>query len=115
MSTDLFDAENHENPIFINESDIKKIDERKAIEDSDHILTAELFSDKKSIVVVSVSEPKIAAAIKLKKNKNMGLKQFKQKHDDVKDQLDKLKQQKISDIFGDCNLYNYDEISDKYA
>jgi len=119
MSTDLFDAENPENPIFINEIDIKKIEERKAIEDSDHILTDELFSDKKTIVMDSVAEPKMKPIIKFKKPKNIGLKQFKEKHDEVKHQLDKLKQQRISDIFGDFHLFyesdNYDEIADKYA
>ena len=102
----------------------KKMEERKLVEESDHILTNELFGlgQTHDHIPTITSNAIIANAISAKASKStksyQKINEEKQKEKSVKIRQKKAEIQKTKEIFGDSidpNIEYYSSLEDKYS
>lgn len=94
-----------------NEEQIRKLEERKLVEESDHMLTQDLFSNNKNVnnnnnnIKNNINETNIKKKTKLYKS-NKETNEQKQKEIAVKKKEEKLLQKKHVELFGEAEEDN---------
>jgi len=115
MSDNWEDWENQDFVIPVlnvpNEEQLKRLEERKLVEESDNALTKDLFSNEEDLalkqVEIKISVKPLPKAEKKAPNKNIPNKQKeneqKQKELSKKNKEDKLRKQRERELYGEAN------------
>jgi hypothetical protein len=107
-----------------NKEHLKKLEERKLVEESDNVLTKELFEDKslKQVINVNINVNTNANA-NANQNKEIYLKnkitkqkenEIKQKETSKKNKETKLQKENEVELFGEAEDYYYEDYEEKY-
>ena len=103
-----------------NKEHLKKLEERKLVEESDNILTKELFEDKSVKQVINVTahtntnttqNKEIYLKNKITKQKEN---EIKQKETAKKNKETKLQKENEVELFGEAEDYYYEDYEEKY-
>ena len=103
-----------------NKEHLKKLEERKLVEESDNILTKELFEDKSVKQVINVTahtntnttqNKEIYLKNKITKQKEN---EIKQKETSKKNKETKLQKENEVELFGESEDYYYEDYEEKY-
>ena len=114
------EIENDNTPVLnvTNKEHLKQMEERKLVEESDNILTKELFEDKnvKQVINVTVNtnttqNKEIYLKNKITKQKEN---EIKQKEIAKKNKEVKLQKENEVELFGEAEDYYYEDYEDKY-
>lgn len=104
----------------LNAAQLKQLEERKLVEESDNALTKDLFSDDKQSVlkIVTKQQTKTTTTKKYNREKlvtNKEINERKQKEISKKNKEDKLFKKKLAETFGDAEEDNeYAEYEDQF-
>ena len=104
----------------LNAAQLKQLEERKLVEESDNALTKDLFSDDKQSVlkIVTKQQTKTTTTKKCNREKlvtNKEINERKQKEISKKNKEDKLFKKKLAETFGDAEEDNeYAEYEDQF-
>ena len=116
------EIENDNTPVLnvTNKEHLKQMEERKLVEESDNILTKELFEDKNVKQVINVT---VTVNTNTTQNKEIYLKnkitkqkenEIKQKEIAKKNKEVKLQKENEVELFGEAEDYYYEDYEDKY-
>ena len=116
------EIENDNTPVLnvTNKEHLKQMEERKLVEESDNILTKELFEDKNVKQVINVT---VTVNTNTNTNKEIYLKnkitkqkqnEIKQKEIAKKNKEVKLQKENEVELFGEAEDYYYEDYEDKY-
>ena len=116
------EIENDNTPVLnvTNKEHLKQMEERKLVEESDNILTKELFEDK-SVKPVTITS--VTANTNTTQNKEIYLKnkitkqkenEIKQKETSKKNKETKLQKENEVELFGEAEDYYYEDYEEKY-
>ena len=127
------EIENDNTPVLnvTNKEHLKQMEERKLVEESDNILTKELFEDKSVKPVINVTantntntntntsqNKEIYLKNKITKQKENEIKQkeneIKQKETSKKNKETKLQKENEVELFGEAEDYYYEDYEEKY-
>jgi hypothetical protein len=118
MSDDWEDWETEEF-VPLNIKQLKILEERKLVEESDNALTKELFCDEEDFDKIKIEKQKTPAKNN-KNNKNSKISNRKQNEDKLKELSKQIKKNKANkkraeEIFGESEYYDeYQEYEDKF-
>ena len=104
----------------LNAAQLKQLEERKLVEESDNALTKDLFSDGKQsdLKIVAKQQTKTTTTKKYNREKlvtNKEINERKQKEISKKNKEDKLFKKKLAETFGDAEEDNeYAEYEDQF-